>query len=108
MNSMNMKSMDMENMDMMTMENMNLCQSCGMPMKDHVDFGTNADGSMSDCYCTHCYQKGEFMEPDMCMDDMINKCTHMMTEMNMMSEDEARSMNMKLIPDLKRWKMKNM
>ncbi|MDK2825114.1 Putative zinc ribbon domain-containing protein [Methanolobus vulcani] len=105
MNSMNMKSMDMDDMDMMDMENMNLCQSCGMPMKDHMDFGTNEDGSMNNNYCTHCYQKGDFTEPDICMDDMINKCTHMMVEMNMMPEKEAKEMNMKLIPNLKRWMM---
>jgi hypothetical protein len=82
MNSMNMKSMDMDDMDMMDMENMNLCQSCGMPMKDHMDFGTNEDGSMNNNYCTH-----------------------MMVEMNMMPEKEAKEMNMKLIPNLKRWMM---
>lgn len=111
MNSMDMKSMDMEdmeNMDMMDIENMNLCQSCGMPMKEHMDFGTNEDGSMNNTYCTHCYQKGDFTEPDMCMDDMINKCTHMMTEMEKMSEKDAKEMNMRLIPTLKRWMMGKM
>lgn len=100
-----MKPMDMDEMDMMTdMENMDICQSCGMPMKDHMDFGTNADGSMNSTYCSYCYQHGDFVEPEICMEDMINKCTYMMTEMNMMSENEARQMNMKLIPMLKRWK----
>ncbi len=38
-----------------------ICQSCGMPMKmDDQGGGTNADGSKSKLYCSHCYQNGEF------------------------------------------------
>lgn len=41
------------------------CQSCGMPMKkDEQGGGTNADGSKSLKYCSHCYQDGKYTRPD--------------------------------------------
>jgi hypothetical protein len=41
------------------------CQSCGMPMKrDANGGGTNADGSKSTAYCSHCYVGGQFTRPD--------------------------------------------
>ncbi len=37
------------------------CQSCGMPMKrDEKGGGTNADGSRSTMYCSHCWSAGKF------------------------------------------------
>ena len=36
------------------------CQSCGMPMVKEGDFGTNANGTKNNDYCTYCYQKGKF------------------------------------------------
>ena len=41
------------------------CQSCGMPLKkDKLGGGTNADGSKSEKFCSHCYVKGEFQNPE--------------------------------------------
>lgn len=41
------------------------CQSCGMPhKKDELGGGTNADGSKNDVFCSHCYQLGEFLNPE--------------------------------------------
>ena len=37
------------------------CQCCGMPMKkDTKHGGTNSDGTISEQYCSYCYQNGEF------------------------------------------------
>lgn len=37
------------------------CQSCGMPLsRDEQGGGSNADGSKSRVYCSHCYQGGRF------------------------------------------------
>lgn len=42
------------------------CQSCGMPLRrDEEGGGTNADGSRSSTYCSHCYQRGQFTMPDL-------------------------------------------
>lgn len=41
------------------------CQSCGMPLKkDPQGGGTNVDASKSNMYCSHCYQNGEFTQPN--------------------------------------------
>ncbi len=42
------------------------CQSCGMPLKrDEQGGGSNADGSRSAMYCSHCYEMGAFKQPDL-------------------------------------------
>ena len=47
------------------------CQSCGMPMRrDEKGGGTNADGSKSVVYCSHCYEAGRFKLPDLTAADM--------------------------------------
>ena len=45
------------------MENQNVkrfCQSCGMPLQNEADYGTEAGGGRSEEYCTYCYQNGGF------------------------------------------------
>ena len=47
------------------------CQSCGMPLKRDLNGGgTNADGTLSQEYCSHCYVNGGFVNPDMTIDQM--------------------------------------
>ena len=46
------------------------CQSCGMPIKTAEDSGTNADGSQSGRFCSHCFQGGKFTLPDLTLDQM--------------------------------------
>ncbi len=42
------------------------CQSCGMPLaRDAAGGGTNADGSKSRMYCSHCFANGRFTQPDL-------------------------------------------
>ncbi|MBU4293030.1 MAG: zinc ribbon domain-containing protein [Actinobacteria bacterium] len=36
-------------------QNTPFCQSCSMPMMKPEDFGTNADGSKNEEYCTYCF-----------------------------------------------------
>lgn len=39
-----------------------ICQSCGMPLKqDEKGGGTNADQSISNLYCSYCFENGEFI-----------------------------------------------
>ena len=47
------------------------CQSCAMPMSKKEDFGTEADGSLSQEYCVYCYQKGKFTNPNITMEEML-------------------------------------
>ena len=47
------------------------CQSCGMPLVKQSDFGTNADGSANNEFCTYCFAGGEYTSPDITMDEML-------------------------------------
>ena len=47
------------------------CQSCGMPLKrDPMGGGTNADGTKSTVYCSHCFRDGSFTMPDITVSQM--------------------------------------
>ena len=51
---------------MSTSRSIKNCQSCGMPLRrDEQGGGTNADGSKSDMFCSHCFQGGRFSMPDL-------------------------------------------
>lgn len=79
------------------------CQSCGMPLsRDEKGGGTEADGSKSAEYCSHCYQKGRFTEPALTVGQMTERVKSKMREMGVpepMVNNLARG-----IPDLRRWK----
>jgi len=80
------------------------CQSCAMPMESAELFGTEAGGSKSEDYCTHCFQNGRFTEPEISMQAMIDKCVAVMVQMNIMPEEQARTLMTKTLPTLKRWR----
>ena len=81
------------------------CQSCGMPLKNAEDFGTNADGSKNEDYCSYCYEKGEFTKA-CTLQEMIDMCVPIMVKEDGMKEDEARKMMNELIPTLSFWRAK--
>ncbi|MDY6865455.1 MAG: zinc ribbon domain-containing protein [Halobacteriota archaeon] len=77
------------------------CQSCAMPMQKPEDFGANADGSQNNEYCQYCLKDGKFTEPDISMDQMIEKCAGIMKQMQI---PEAKiEQTRQFIPMLKRW-----
>ncbi len=78
------------------------CQSCAMPMAKPEDFGSNADGSKNEEYCHYCFQNGKFTEPNMTMEQMIEKCADIMRQMNI--PDAQIEQTKKFIPMLKRWR----
>ena len=46
------------------MKTYKFCQSCGFPLKkDTKGGGTEKDGSISNRYCSMCYENGEFLSP---------------------------------------------
>ncbi|MBY0422467.1 MAG: zinc ribbon domain-containing protein [Parvularculaceae bacterium] len=58
------------------------CQSCGMPLKrDEKGGGTNADGSKSVEFCSHCYQAGAFTQPHITAAEMQALVTGKLKEM---------------------------
>ncbi len=79
------------------------CQSCGMPLsKDSMGGGTNADGSKSQEYCSHCFQAGQFTDPNLSCEEMIHNVKTKMKEMHIPGFLANRFT--KGIPELKRWK----
>ncbi len=85
------------------MEN-KICQSCGMPLTENDQFGTNKDGSRNDDYCIYCYKDGEFIDK-VTMEEYIEICSKYGKEADM-TEEEMKAHCQKLFPTLKRWKNK--
>ena len=79
------------------------CQSCGMPLKqDPQGGGINHDGSKSFMYCSYCYQKGKFTQPDFTVQQMKELRIEKMVEMKM-PRFVAKFLSME-IPNLERWR----
>ena len=58
------------------------CQSCGMPLKRDVHGGgTEADGSRSTKYCSHWYQDGRFVLPEITSAQMQERVRMRMADM---------------------------
>jgi len=78
------------------------CQSCGMPLsKDEKGGGSEADGSKSSEFCSHCYVAGKFTEPEITANQMVEKVKAKMKDMHIPGF-LAKSFT-KDIPSLKRW-----
>ena len=79
------------------------CQSCGMPLKrDEKSGGSDADGSRSTKYCSHCYQNGEFLQPDITVEQMQQLVSEKLAEFHI--PKFLRGIFTKRIPKLDRWR----
>ena len=80
-----------------------VCQSCGMPLsRDPLGGGTNADGTRTTEYCSHCYQKGAFTQPDITAQQMQTLVEGKLRTMHFpgfLARRFARD-----VPTLRRWK----
>ncbi len=79
-----------------------ICQSCGLPIEDDK-FGSNPDGTFSEDYCIKCYEDGEFNEPTIQMEDLIERSARYMSDDTGISEEDAKRKLEKLFPTLRRW-----
>ena len=84
------------------MEPKTFCQSCSMPIDDAALHGTEKDGSPSEQYCKFCYQQGEFVQPDMSLDEMKVFVRKVMEERHM--PGNIIDMAVASLPVLKRWR----
>jgi len=85
------------------MEPKTFCQSCGMPI-DHFSLrGTEADGAMSAEYCTYCYQQGQFINPEMTLDEMKSFVKNIMEEKRISPFIAKQAVD--ALPGLKRWRV---
>ena len=83
------------------MDNTVFCQSCGMPMATDEMRGSETDGSLSQDYCTYCYQKGEFQGAQTLV-EMIDVCVPFMVEGDLdMTPEKARQQLTVFLPTLK-------
>ncbi len=83
------------------MEN-KICQSCGMPLSNESELGTNQDGSINQDYCKYCYENGRFID-DVSMEEYIKMCSQFGSQAGMTNE-EMEKFCTNLFPTLKRWK----
>ena len=88
---------------MIKMTEVTMCQSCGLPFnEEHAHFiQKEQDGSKS-IYCTICSKDGKFVEPNISMEEMIEKIVPVLGKA--IGEEEARKELTTLFPNLKRWK----
>ena len=81
------------------------CQSCSMPLKkDEKGGGSNADGSISKMYCSFCYENGNFINPDMTVNEMQELVKIKLKEIRF--PGFLADIFTKGIPKLERWKNK--
>jgi hypothetical protein len=80
------------------------CQSCGMPLKkDTKGGGSEKDGTISNMYCSSCYENGAFKKPDMTAAQMQTLVDNVLkTEMKF--PKIFRWLAVRQIPKLARWK----
>jgi Putative zinc ribbon domain len=73
-----------------------------MPLsRDSEGGGTNADGTRSQEFCSHCYANGTFTEPDLTAEQMVIKVRGKMREMKI--PGFLAGFMVKGIPRLRRW-----
>ncbi|MFH1013316.1 MAG: zinc ribbon domain-containing protein [Thermoplasmatota archaeon] len=85
--------------------NQNICQSCGMPMQYQADFGTNANGGLTEEYCQYCYKNGRFVDEGITMEQKIMNNIQIAVAMGM-DKKKATEIAYHTIPQLKRWEKK--
>lgn len=71
-----------------------------MPLSPAL-LGTEKDGSPNHEYCKYCYQQGEFTNPGLTMEEMIDHMTRIM-EREKIPEDILEAAIARM-PHLKRW-----
>jgi hypothetical protein len=81
-----------------------MCQSCGMPLKDKVK-GTEKDGTKSEKYCYLCYENGKFTQPSATAKDMQEVATSALKKKHWPGFLIKMATNN--IPKLERWQNKN-
>ena len=81
----------------------NRCECCSRPMRSAHDFGTNKDGSVSQEYCDCCLADGNWLKPEVTMQELVDRCVDIWENNNIAIAEDARPDFNKLFPTLKRW-----
>lgn len=75
------------------------CQSCGKLFSASRNYGTEKDGSDSNCYCFECYQKGEFTNSELTKEEFIKNFKEENKQMNIIEKWAL----IKKLKNLDRW-----
>ena len=73
-----------------------------MPMMKEELFSREPDGSLNDEYCKWCYVDGKFTYQS--AQQVVEACVPLLVNSTGMTEEQARSMMTRQIPQLKRWR----
>ncbi len=79
------------------------CQCCSRPMRSDQDYGTNEGATPSTEYCDCCLLEGRWVEVDVTMQELIQRCVKIWVEHDIVAEADARTYFEQLFPTLKRW-----
>ena len=80
-----------------------VCQSCAMPLMREQDYGNNADGTLNEEFCTHCFRQGTYTAPDLTFEEMADFLRDFMIRQHRMDESLANAAARMSITGLKRW-----
>jgi len=80
-----------------------ICQSCGMPLS-RMTRGSYADNRLHEEYCHYCFKGGSYTQPDLTLDEQVDKLTEMAVKMQGISREEALVQAKSMLPGLKRWR----
>lgn len=72
-----------------------------------ANLGTELDGSPATEYCKFCFQNGEFTDPDLTLEGMIQASVDFMTKNLSFTPEMAAKMSNDIIPQLNRWNSDN-
>lgn len=83
------------------------CQSCGLPMMHPSDFGTEKSGVKKLDYCKFCYNDGALTEPEITLEEMVDKLAGPMAEKRGMPIEAAKEQTRTVMLMLKRWRVRD-
>lgn len=94
-------------MSQISKQKITYCGSCGKPMKNQKDFGTENNGTVSDKFCDLCYQNGSWIDPDISFDEFYEKSYQgfLASDMNRIEKFFLKRMyTKKFVRKLERWR----
>ncbi len=80
-----------------------VCQSCGMPIDRHEDFGTNSNLTKNEDFCIFCFHNGRFSEPEISKAVMVSRITESLVAKTNLPKEQAHRFVNDTISSLKRW-----
>lgn len=81
-----------------------MCGSCGFNMRRDPDFGTEADGGLTESYCSICYVDGAFAHDVASAAEFIERVAPAIAERTRQSVGKVKLSLKKELPRLPRWR----